>query len=164
LLTASLLAFFYAPQPVPVYSGTSTGGSSLPVCYYPPAPQGGTTVPGSYTCPPVDNGYQTALLAAAVCSALALLVLPAVIGFVSRRWQSALAAPALPLWAALLVLVGISLALQSSIYQGYGGNGLSSALAAWTQVLSVGGSVLAGLFLVTAFGGLGWLARRAFAR
>jgi hypothetical protein len=158
LVVAGVLAYLYRPQVVPVDTPAGLGSSGYG-CVQP----GGPIDPAPYPCPTPDNAYQIALLAAVICSALALLVLPAVIGFVSRRWQTALAVPAIPLWVALLVVVGFSLAADANAYTSYGGS-LFSAIGVWSLVLSLAGQALSGLLLAIGFGGLAWLARRAFAR
>lgn len=160
LVAASVLVYFYQTQsgPVPLAGGGSGSGSYF--CVQPAGP--GTDVPSP--CPPVYGDAQLALLAAVVCSAVGLLVLPAVIGAVSRRWQSALAAPSLPVWVVLLVLMGVELATNAGALLSAGGGIAIGGMFAWSPVLSMAGPLLTALFLVAALGGLGWLTRRAFGR
>jgi hypothetical protein len=86
-------------------------------------------------------------------------------GRVSRRWQIALAAPSLPVWLALLVMVvALTLLTSSSVLSLYPSSGSLADLYPGALVLMVAGPLLSILLVVTALGGLGWLARRAFAR
>jgi hypothetical protein len=164
LIAAAVVAYLYRPVPVPVSVPANIGSSGY-LCIAPGGAGGAPyPTPVPYPCPPADNSYMIALLIAAACGAAALLVLPVVIGLVSRRWQSALAAPAIPLWVALLVLVGISLAGDGSAYTSGVGGGVLSSVSAWEFAISLAGPALSALLLTVAFGGLGWLARRAFAR
>jgi hypothetical protein len=98
---------------------------------------------------------------AAVCGVVALLVLPVVIGALSRRWQTAVAVPSLPIWLLVLVGAGFALATNSGTLTQ---NGSYDFLYPTGVALDVAGSLLSALFLAAALGGLGWLARRAFAR
>jgi hypothetical protein len=146
LVAASVLASLNRPQPGPVYGGS--GGQSS--CLYP--------------CGPGDTAHG-ALLVAAVCDVVALLVLPPVLGALSRRWQTALAAPSLPVWLVLLAGVTLAFVTKSDALNLYPtGGALGELYYAGALVVNVTGPLLLVLFLVAGLGGLGWLARRAFAR
>lgn len=146
-------AFLWA-QPVPVDQGP--GGPCVGA--------GDTTVlsPG-YAC---GNGPAMPLLAllAVLCVLLALLVLPVLIGFVSRRWQTALAAPTAPVWVlAVLAAVLVALPRGTSLYgYGYGGTPVDS----YNPILSLVFTTPLVLMvpLTAALGGLAWLLHRGFAR
>jgi hypothetical protein len=150
LLVPIILGYIVQPQPNP-------GG---PYC---PAPVGGPLPPG-YPCPPTQQSSQIASLIALACTALAVLVLPAVIGWLSIRWQTALAAPAIPVW--VLLLVSVTLALindYSSPNASLASAGLSG-LFSTIESITIVGSLILQLIAVVGLGGVAWLARRAFAR
>jgi hypothetical protein len=151
LVAAGVLASLYRPQPGPVYAGA---------CISPQGPSG----LGPYPCGPSDMAH-VGLLVAAICEVVALLVLPPVLGALSRRWQTALAAPSLPVWLALLVGVALAFVTKSDSLNLYAASGVyGDLLYVEDLVVTVAGPLLLVLFLVAGLGGLGWLARRAFAR
>lgn len=167
LVAASVLSYLYRPQPVPVYgaSGGVQTGWTLYGCPQPLAPGSQpTSGPYPYPCPTPDNSSLVAMMIAIACGVVALLVLPAVIGAFSRRWQTALAAPCIPIWLALLVLVAISLANYPGAYGGNVGGLTFGDFSMPALVFSLSGPLLSALAVAAALGGLGWLARRAFAR
>jgi hypothetical protein len=95
---------------------------------------------------------------------LGLLVMPVLIGYFSRRWQTALGAPSIPLWA--LTVVAAVLTVLARV------NGLGGGFPVSTPVDSYG--VIFSLVFYTplilmvlvagGLGGLAWLVRRGFAR
>jgi hypothetical protein len=111
--------------------------------------------------------HQVAFLVAAGCAVVALLVLPPVMGALSRRWQTALVAPSLPVW--LLVLAEVALAFVSesdtiNLVQTSYLNLFYAGTVVSAVVANFAGPLVTVLYLVVGLGGLGWLARRAFAR
>jgi hypothetical protein len=102
----------------------------------------------------------------AVCAVVALLVLPPVLGALSRRWQTALAAPSLPVWLALLAGVAFAFVTQFDTFNNLYSTGgpYGNLFYAGAVVANLAGPLLVVLFLVAGLGGLGWLTRRAFAR
>lgn len=151
LLVPIILKYLSPPQPNP-------GG---PYC---PTPVGGPLPSGSqYQCM-TDQSTLIASLIANICTVLAVLVLPAVIGWLSVRWQTALAAPAIPVWVLLLVSVTLTLInVYSSPNVNPTSAGLSS-LFSTIESIAIVGSLILQLIAVVPVGGLAWLARRAFAR
>jgi hypothetical protein len=160
LVAASVLAALYRPQPGIVYCVTSvtvTCSTAQGSCAGAPS--------GPYPCSPSDATAHIALLVAAVCAVVAVLVLPPVLGALSRRWQTALAAPSLPVWLALLVGVTLVFVTRSDALNLYPTGGpFGDLYYAASLVVSAVGPLLLILFLVAGLGGLGWLTRRAFAR
>jgi hypothetical protein len=150
LLVPIILGYIVQPQPNP-------GGS---IC---PTPIGGP-LPSGYPCPPSQQSSQIASLVATICTLLAVLVLPAVIGWLSVRWQTALAAPAVPVWVLLLVSVVLALInVYSSPNLNPASAGLSG-LSSTIESIAIVGSLIFQLIAVVALGGLAWLTRRAIAR
>jgi hypothetical protein len=159
LLAASVLVALYRPQSVSVNSPSGT-----PICIPLQGPSGGAPA-GAYPCGPSDPTAHVALVVAAVCMVVALVVLPPVLGALSRRWQTALAAPSLPLWLAVLAEVALYFVIKSDTVNLYPTSSPIGELEyAGAQVWTVVGPLLNDLYLVAGLGGLGWLARRAFAR
>jgi hypothetical protein len=125
---------------------------------------GGTTViDGTAPC---TGGApnQILILFTLLAVMLGLLVMPVLIGYFSRRWQTALGAPSIPLWA--LTVVAAVLTVLARV------NGLGGGFPVSTPVDSYG--VIFSLVFYTplilmvlvagGLGGLAWLVRRGFAR
>jgi hypothetical protein len=101
-------------------------------------------------------------LLAVLCVLLALLVLPVLIGFVSRRWQTALAAPTAPVWVlAVLAAVLVALPRGTSLY-GYGGTPVDSYNPILSLVFTT--PLVLMIPLTASLGSLAWLLHRGFAR
>lgn len=150
LLVPIILGYFFArPQPNP-------GG---PYC---PTPVGGP-LPSGYPCPTTQSTLIASLIAS-ICTVLAVLVLPAVIGWLSVRWQTALAAPAIPVWVLLLVSVALSMISVYGPSSGSPANGELPSLLSSIESTALIGSLILQLIAVVPLGGLAWLARRTFAR
>lgn len=150
LLLPLVAAAFLWAQPIPVEQGPGgpcIGGSSTAV------------LSSGYPC---GNGPAMPLLALLqiLCVLLALLVLPVLIGFMCRRWQTALAAPAAPVWVlSVLAAILVTLSRGNSLY-GYGGTPVDS----YNPILSlVFPTPLVLMIPLTAvLGGLTWLLHRGF--
>lgn len=166
LAAASVLEYLYAPQPVPVnnLSGGVQTGWTLYGCVQPLTPPSGGVPSAPYPCPSPNNASQVALLIALVCALVALLVLPAILGWLSRRWQTALAAPCIPVWLALLILVALALVPSLGAATGPASGFVPGNYYPTTLAVSVAGPLLSALAVAAGLGGLGWLARRAFAQ
>jgi hypothetical protein len=159
LLVAGILAYLYGPTVMPV---TQQGGPGGPPCGTPP---GGPVPYGKVSpCPPSQSSA-TLLLIAAACALVALLVLPPVIGWVSARWQTALAAPSIPVWILAVVVAVLSLFGGTDGMMG-GLAGVSGLAGAFSVIVSLAlATQMIGLLAITVgLGGLAWLARRGFSK
>ena len=146
-------AFIWA-QPIPVDQGPGGVGC---------VSAGSTTVLSSGSSCGSGSSMPLLALLAVLSVLLALLVLPVLIGFVSRRWQTALAVPSAPVWV-LTVIAAVLIALSrgTSLY-GYGGN---TPIDGYNPIFSlIFNTPLVLMILVTgALGGLAWLIHRGFSR
>lgn len=141
-------------QPVPVDQGSGGFGC---------VPTGDTTVltPGA-SCGSSSFAPVLALLVV-LAVMLALLVMPVLIGFLSRRWQTAVTAPSIPVWVLTLLAAGLVAFSRSGSFYGIGSgtpidgyNPIFSLIFATPLILMIP--------LAAALGGLAWLLHQGFAR
>jgi hypothetical protein len=97
-----------------------------------------------------------------LCTLLGLLVLPVLIGALSRRWQTAIALPSIPFWV-LTILLG----LRALFLRGDFSNGGSfDPLQAYSQIFSLvfATPIILMVLIAGSLGALAWCARRGLAR
>lgn len=135
--------------------------SGLPGCFQ--GGGGGTTVIGGTAPCAASTPNQILILLALLAVMLGLLVMPVLIGYLSRRWQTALGAPSIPLWA--LTVVG---AILTALVRGsnLGGFTAGTPVDAYGEIFSLIFYTPLILMVLVAggLGGVAWLVRRGFAR
>ena len=94
---------------------------------------------------------------------LAIMLLPVLIGLLSRRWQTAVAAPTIPLWILTVAVAALTILNRLS---GLDSISFGGPFAGYNVVFSLlfATPLVAMILLVGAIGGLAWLVRRGFAR
>lgn len=145
-------------QPVPVDDGP--GGGCL---------QGGGVASGAsdgvthvVACGSTPTSQALALLSVFAVLA-ALLVLPVLIGLLSRRWQTAVAAPSIPVWVLTVLAAVLTVFARYGASAGYASiNPIDGYNPIFSLVFST--PLILMVLIAGALGGLAWLAQRGFAR
>ena len=153
MLIPLLLPTVAAPVPVE--------GSGGPPCVFGSGGPGGPTVVDN--CQTVLGPDQSLALIALVCALLSVLVLPVLIGALSRRWQTALALPSAPFWVLTALLALLTTSARASDVNN---SGFSDPFQAYSQIFSLLFSTPMILMILIAggLGALAWLVRRGLTR
>lgn len=147
----------FGVQPVDVGQGPGCAqpGGSLSA--------GVATTSGSASCGN-DPTSQALTLLAVLAVLLAIMVLPVLIGLLSRRWQTAIAAPTIPVW--VLTTVVAILTVLSRLNESGGSIGFGGPFGGYNTVFSLlfATPLVVMILFAGIVGGLAWLVRRGFAR